>query len=550
MVLQIDPLLAQIVMLVGVFPVAIVVFLLKGEWGKPGVKWLLFGSGSFAAWGVFFTLTVLFRGSWLGFAFRNVYVSLPLLTAIFWFMFCYEFTFRELVPKPVFGLLGLVAIEFVLAWFNPHNLMYRVSDPVHTQQILIPGGRNTLRFVLNVGAGYALVLLGTGMVVGEILRSKNPLRRRQSTVIIASTLIITAISFFKVRGLVPAYFDPTPVALLPAFSLLAFSVHKHELGRSVPAARKTAIETTEDLIMISGPDGRIFDANQAAKDLFDADLCGEAVSDVLGGAQELLEMEANHGNRFFTVSRSTATYGRGVELQVYVLSEITELKHKERNLDLIQQVMNRVFRHNVRNDLTPIIGNARILADKSPEHADKAETIASNAEDIHSTTEKAREVSEVIRNREREVVSLRKHADKAVTGVKDSHSGDFEIDADLQEVEAITHPRLYRAIEEAIENAIEHGESPVGVEVEIEELSDTGVVRISDDGGGIQEQEVETMEAGEETAVKHSNGAGLWMIKLTVECSGGSLDIYNDGDGTVIELRLPKPGEGISKSLP
>ena len=68
------------------------------------------------------------------------------------------------------------------------------------------------------------------------------------------------------------------------------------------------------------------------------------------------------------------------------------------------------------------------------------------------------------------------------------------------------------------------------------------VVLLRDNGPGIPEDEVETLEQGYETDLKHLSGLGLWLVYWIVDMSGGAIAFEpNDPRGSVVELRLQSP---------
>lgn len=65
-------------------------------------------------------------------------------------------------------------------------------------------------------------------------------------------------------------------------------------------------------------------------------------------------------------------------------------------------------------------------------------------------------------------------------------------------------------------------------------------VAVSDNGPGIPETERETIESGEETALSHSLGIDLWLMKWIATSLGGELAIDdNEPRGTVMTFRFP-----------
>ena len=109
--------------------------------------------------------------------------------------------------------------------------------------------------------------------------------------------------------------------------------------------------------------------------------------------------------------------------------------------------------------------------------------------------------------------------------------------------------RLWQAVANIVGNALNHTplNSPVRVEVKTEE--GRGVLSVVDRGPGISSELKEVIfdpfvQAGEH---RKGSGLGLWIAKLIVESSGGSLDLESElGQGSVftISLEVAEAGAG------
>lgn len=83
-----------------------------------------------------------------------------------------------------------------------------------------------------------------------------------------------------------------------------------------------------------------------------------------------------------------------VQGTVGVLREITERKQREQRLSVLQ----RVLRHNLRNELNVVMGQADLIARTVDDHdiTEKAETIQETAERLRSLGEKARAIETML----------------------------------------------------------------------------------------------------------------------------------------------------------
>lgn len=217
---------------------------------------------------------------------------------------------------------------------------------------------------------------------------------------------------------------------------------------------------------------------------------------------------------------------------------VTDLKSRENQL----RVMDRVLRHNLRNDMTTIGMFAEKLRDTA------SDELAADADRIHTTSlkvnrmvEKQRKITDFLTERSREQpIDLARTVDTVVEQLRDRYP-DAEIQASLPEtcpVETITD--IEQAVTELVENAIVHsdGETP-SVEVRV---SDDGcpTVVVADDGPGIPDMDRQVLTAGKEVEpLYHGSGLGLWLVHLIVERGGGHVAVTeNEPTGSVVTIRL------------
>lgn len=205
-------------------------------------------------------------------------------------------------------------------------------------------------------------------------------------------------------------------------------------------------------------------------------------------------------------------------------------------------VLNRVLRHNIRNDMNIVLGYARQLAETEGETNGHLVTpIREKAEDVINLSESARRIE-----------SLDSAGDEgpvdAVTVVRDrisvaeSSYPDATVEAELPESAWVqAGPLIGSVIDNVLENAIEHNDRDPVITVSVEGTGhDEVVIQIADNGPGIPEGEQRVLTEEIETSMRHGTGLGLWLIKWFVETYDGRLTIEeNEPRGTVIEIRLP-----------
>jgi signal transduction histidine kinase len=112
---------------------------------------------------------------------------------------------------------------------------------------------------------------------------------------------------------------------------------------------------------------------------------------------------------------------------------------------------------------------------------------------------------------------------------------------DADPVPAVADGLLELAVENLLENAVEHGSSTVEIEI-----APTGTdpaawvdVAVRDGGPGIPDREQAVVGGDREiTQVDHSRGLGLWVTRWILEGVGGRLVFGDQSDGGSVVLRL------------
>ena len=231
--------------------------------------------------------------------------------------------------------------------------------------------------------------------------------------------------------------------------------------------------------------------------------------------------------------------------------DITESKREA----VLFGVLNRVLRHNLRNEMTILQGHAERIEDDSEERPAVADDVRELAADLTAVSNAARELDSYARSRrtvERIAVG------ELVEGVLDHYApSSATVTVDVSTDRAIcAGPEIERALGELVENAVVHDDAPTtAVTVEVAPDGGDVVVTVTDDGPGIPPNESTVFEEGRETALEHSGGLGLWLVNWIVTRYGGSFQIEarsceNGDDGTVATVRLPGigPDEDVAEA--
>ncbi|WP_372479313.1 PAS domain S-box protein [Halomicrobium sp. HM KBTZ05] len=235
----------------------------------------------------------------------------------------------------------------------------------------------------------------------------------------------------------------------------------------------------------------------------------------------------------------------------FVTTDITEQKTREQRLS----VLNRVLRHNIRNDVTVMRGHLEVLAEAVPEESDHVNAIERRIDNITELSERARHIEQL-----RDCGSEEDWTTFELSSILDDNRERLELDWPTATVTTTGptatvvrgHELLPYAVENLLENAVEHndGDDP-SVHVEVsrkprDPAHDVSLA-IADDGPGLPAVERDVLTQDTERALSHSSGMGLWLTRWIVRSSGGDLRVEESrfgGTRVVVGLHQPADIEG------
>ncbi|SFG06504.1 PAS domain S-box-containing protein [Halopelagius inordinatus] len=209
------------------------------------------------------------------------------------------------------------------------------------------------------------------------------------------------------------------------------------------------------------------------------------------------------------------------------------------------RVLNRVLRHDLRNDMNVILGHADLLLDESGEESSRrhARTIRRKGESLVELGERARQIDQTIdvTTQERTPVELIDPIEAELDALAENHPG-VVVDRYLpEEAWVMATTDVTMALSNVVENAVEHNDRAlprVGVAVS-RPRADVVEVRVVDNGPGIPESELDALESGRETQLRHVSGLGLWLVKWVLSGADADISFENhDPRGTAAVMRF------------
>ena len=524
---------------------------------KPGGRFFIATIACEALWSLSYGVALLVFDP----ALRQLF-EIPIWVAInfigvFFLAFALEYTGRgRLLRSRWFGgVVGIQTLHTLVVVTNPlHGIAWTgyVVDPVY--------GAATVTYAhqpwLFVNAtGYIIMIGAASLLLVDTVASYGKLYRLQAAAIAVSP-IFPGVPFLlwlvQVGPSPPLNLTPLMFPIHLAFDMYAFFARN--MFEMVPAARRVADQAAvEDLgspVLIVDDSTKLIRVNPAAADTLAVDpgaVLGEPLARHLpeldlGEEDATVSLLVDGRHREFAVTTSALRDSADTFVgTTIVLQDITAEREREQRL----AVLNRVLRHNLRNDLNVVQGFIDIARERTddPELENYLATAEENTRGVIELGEKARDIERVVGSDDREPGELHLRAlfEELRTELLEIHP-DATITLNVPAEVRLTADELLvdRVLRNLLENAIEHGDGEVTVTArrETRHGEPHAVLTVADEGPGIPAHELSVLEALEETALEHGSGLGLWLVEWGVSALGGTVTFETDG-GTTVTLELP-----------
>jgi signal transduction histidine kinase len=237
------------------------------------------------------------------------------------------------------------------------------------------------------------------------------------------------------------------------------------------------------------------------------------------------------------------------------------------------EVMYRVLRHNLRNQLSVVLTYADVItgvAEDEQVHT-AALSILDAGRTLEALSDRARQIETALEADQAPTrIELSAVVSEVVANVRETYPDVEFATAISDEAWVVALPSIRLAIESVCENACEHndaddprvnvsvetvgedarsasGDGSATVDGEFDRLDDAEGetanrvhVAVADNGPGLPEQDRAAIREGRETDLEHASGLGLWLAYWIVDGSGGDLRFADaEPRGTVVEIELP-----------
>jgi signal transduction histidine kinase len=526
---------------------------------KPGASWFMGNIASVTVFCLTYGLSLLVFDPTL----RRLAEAVSLVSVCFmgpfFLAFGLAYTGRvDLVRGPLFGTVAAVPLLTVLlAATNPaHGLLWTEFrfDSVF--------GLATVRYTIELWGVFALLFsvgtaaVGSLMLIGAIL-SYGPLYRREATAVILSTVPPSVGVLLLLSGLgpVPELHLTAPLMVVHvALDAYAFvGTHMFETSPATQrVAEQTGLDTLTEPVLVLDTEEEVVDLNESAEQLFGSSAATDGrvplttLVDVdLSTLNETGEVEIGgpSGGTFAVSYTPLLDPAENPVGGLIVLYDLREERQRKQQLS----VLNRVLRHNLRNEMTVIQGHAASLESKLTDQSlqDQAATISRAGDRLLAIGEKVREFDRI---QDQVAHAKRVDLEQVVSQLRKQLSTRFPdatIETEIAVSDATIHTQrdvLALALTNLVENALKHApETDQSVHIRIEPAREEGtmtVIEVNDTNAQIPESEIAVLRTGTETPLQHGQGIGLWIVNWCVVRLNGDIE-YRYDDGNRFTMTLP-----------
>jgi len=474
-----------------------------------------------------------------------------------WLLFALEYTGRDRYVNP--GVVAAVCVApaitvLVVAAGDPFGVVVanrEVADTAVGSFLRVDPGP---WYYVMAGYTYLLGLIGSVPILQLVRDDARPFRG-QSAALIVGTAAPWVSSVVYLSGAIPVPgLDPTPLAFAVSGVAYLLALSRFRLLTLTPAPRRRArqlvFEQLHDPVFVVGTEGYVLDLNRCAAEMFEIDrrtAIGEAATAVVPRYDELrdqhgdvgpLSIVGRNGRRPYevTVRDVTDDHGRSIG-RLAVFHDVGEYLVQQQRLN----VLNRVFRHDIRTETNLIRGYADRLA-TVPSDERALSVVKESATRIYELSERTRAASDLFDpvSEPPPPISVAELVTAAAADLRDEWpEAEVAVDDDLPDARV---PATLRAVVGNLcSNAVQHNDAD-RPSVWIDASAANGWVQLSvaDDGPGIDPEEREVLEQGTETPLEHASGVGLWIVKWGIDTIGGRVSFADrEPNGTVVTLSVP-----------
>lgn len=257
------------------------------------------------------------------------------------------------------------------------------------------------------------------------------------------------------------------------------------------------------------------------------------------GGQYDVEFDTARADEFGDLNRTIASTRDALQQRIEEIRETTaELETSNSALEERSEmvdVLNRILRHNVRNEVNIITGRAELAASRVDDEAAQAdlEAVQNAAWELSTISTRTQRIKQLLA--EEEVKPEPLHLNDALASTlsdveAETPCASIEFDRCTSDPVVEATQTFPTAVADVVEQIATHNGEDVEITVSVTTENpssgsdgETVVLRVEDDADGLPVLDIEAVKAGEETPLNHAEGLALWCLEWTVTKSDGEL---------------------------
>jgi len=264
-----------------------------------------------------------------------------------------------------------------------------------------------------------------------------------------------------------------------------------------------------------------------------------------------VEFDTNRRDEFGDLNRTIASTRDALQEHIEEIRETKSeleasnavLEERSRMVD----VLNRILRHNVRNEVNVITGRTELAASRIDDKQAQAdlETVLNAAWELSTISTRTQHIKQLLSDEgaEPEIFQLNAVLESKLTDVEvDTPCANVAFDSSKHEILVEATQILPVVIADVVKQIATHNDGDVNIVVSvtttnIDSDDEMAVLQIDDDANGLPELDIEAVKSGEETPLNHAEGLALWCLDWTVAKSDGKLQAAPSH--ATLEVRIP-----------
>jgi signal transduction histidine kinase len=264
-----------------------------------------------------------------------------------------------------------------------------------------------------------------------------------------------------------------------------------------------------------------------------------------------VHLVAKDGERIPVDITANVVEGENGPVLFGIARDITELKRYENEIEQLAgelAVVNRIVRHDIRNDMTVVLAWLEELKETLDDsHTETLTLLLRRSESIVELTDTVKDYVEMLEDDsdpQLESVMVQEVVEAELLAVRQAYD---DVDITVTNVPnepVLANSMLSSVFRNLLHNAVQHNDKDEAVvRVTAEQHPDSIVVHVADNGPGVPENQLsDIFGKGQKSLDSSGTGIGLYLVGELVNMFNGEVRVDdNDPEGTVFSVELRRP---------